>query len=297
MPNAGNNEKSNLSTDSDLEVSVRSESPSVKVSQSKKKTRSKRVSSTEVNNRLNNLEAKVDDKFDKLILLFTVCQIHQNTGCLTPRRSVRDENQDIGDLVSQIPKNSSDSGRIDPSGVPKLLINPEFRARNLEMDVLSLAPDEQEEREFMASLSDQESNLGPDSHVDLPHSPQKRLKSSADNNRPSYVNYLPETSTLQNTMKENVECQSSDVLSKLFGSSVNDDVHKVGLILDKSQSDTLSKSWRSQNPDRLTAYKEEYRSCFPVHELSEQFFNVPSLDDIYLKCIFATSSWYLYEQF
>ncbi|ESO93036.1 hypothetical protein LOTGIDRAFT_162059 [Lottia gigantea] len=180
----------------------------------------------------------------------------------------------------RIPKNSTDSGRIDPSGVPKLLINPEFRARNLEMDVLSLAPDEQEEREFLASLSDQESTLGPDSDADLPHSPQKRLKSSADNNRPSYVKYFPETSTLQNTMKENVECQSSDVLSKLFGSSVNDDVQKVGPILDKSKSDTLSKSWRSQNPDRFTAYKEEYRSCFPVHELSEQFLNVPSLDDI-----------------
>ncbi|CAC5392829.1 unnamed protein product [Mytilus coruscus] len=54
----------------------------------------------------------------------------------------------------------------------------------------------------------------------------------------------------------------------------------VGLILDDSQVKILSYSWRTQHPECLSAYKDEYRSCFPVHEKSLPVLQVPSLDDM-----------------
>ena len=44
--------------------------------------------------------------------------------------------------------------------------------------------------------------------------------------------------------------------------------------------DILSHSWRSENPDRLSCYKEEYQAAFPVHSKSESFLQVPGLDDL-----------------
>lgn len=54
-----------------------------------------------------------------------------------------------------------------------------------------------------------------------------------------------------------------------------------GLVLDQAQIDILESSWRSQHPDRISAYKEEYKSCFPIHEDSADFLKVPTLDDIF----------------
>ena len=54
----------------------------------------------------------------------------------------------------------------------------------------------------------------------------------------------------------------------------------TGLRMDQSQTGILLESWRSSEPDRLTAYSEHYKSSFPLHEKSEQFLKVPSLDDI-----------------
>ncbi|XP_052097436.1 uncharacterized protein LOC127732441 [Mytilus californianus] len=53
-----------------------------------------------------------------------------------------------------------------------------------------------------------------------------------------------------------------------------------GLILDKSQIDILSGSWRCKNPERLTAYNDEYRHSFPVHEKTSDILEVPSLDNM-----------------
>ena len=48
----------------------------------------------------------------------------------------------------------------------------------------------------------------------------------------------------------------------------------------KSQIEVLSGSWRSSNPDKLTAYNEEYRSKFPVHDKSLEQLEVLSLDKL-----------------
>ena len=54
----------------------------------------------------------------------------------------------------------------------------------------------------------------------------------------------------------------------------------TALKLDQSQANILLELWRSSQPDRLTAYKERNKSSFPLHEKSEEFLKVPSLDDV-----------------
>ena len=44
--------------------------------------------------------------------------------------------------------------------------------------------------------------------------------------------------------------------------------------------DILAKSWRCENPEKLSAYKEEYKFVFPVHENSAAMLQVPSLDEL-----------------
>ena len=54
----------------------------------------------------------------------------------------------------------------------------------------------------------------------------------------------------------------------------------AGIVLDESQSDVLNESWRIKAPNDLSAYKDSYRSSFPVNEQSVDMLQVPSLDDI-----------------
>jgi hypothetical protein len=70
-------------------------------------------------------------------------------------------------------------------------------------------------------------------------------------------------------------------LKTLFGDDAKTKSVKnsVGLILDNSQVEILSGSWHCDNPGKLTAYNEEYKACFPVHDSSEEHLSVPSLDN------------------
>lgn len=52
-----------------------------------------------------------------------------------------------------------------------------------------------------------------------------------------------------------------------------------GLILDESQINILKESWRSKHPDKISCYKDSYRTCFPVHEKSEEVLKVPQIDE------------------
>ena len=55
---------------------------------------------------------------------------------------------------------------------------------------------------------------------------------------------------------------------------------QIRLCLDKPQEDILAKSWRAMDPERLTAYKEDSKVCFPINEKSESTLQVPSLGNL-----------------
>ena len=74
--------------------------------------------------------------------------------------------------------------------------------------------------------------------------------------------------------------RENNCLGSIFSTLDSDKSVSSGIILDQSQMDILSHSWRSENPDRLSCYKEEYRAAFPVHSKSESFLQVPGLDDL-----------------
>ena len=57
-------------------------------------------------------------------------------------------------------------------------------------------------------------------------------------------------------------------------------IQKMGICLDQAQIDTLSKTWLCEHPEKLSAFRDEYRSVFPVHDSSLETLQVPSLDDL-----------------
>ena len=50
-------------------------------------------------------------------------------------------------------------------------------------------------------------------------------------------------------------------------------------MLEKNQIDILNVSWRSQNPQKVTSFRESYRYIFPVDSSCEKHFNVPTFDN------------------
>ena len=68
---------------------------------------------------------------------------------------------------------------------------------------------------------------------------------------------------------ENVSDETRQILLDLFGNDacVRKAGMSIGIVLDKTQSNILSQSWRISVPDKLTAYKEACKSSFPVHFL------------------------------
>ena len=67
--------------------------------------------------------------------------------------------------------------------------------------------------------------------------------------------------------------ETQNVLRDVFGehavTSKSDSV--LGLRMDQSQTDILLESWRSSQPDRLTAYKENYKSSFHNMKIRKNF--------------------------
>ena len=75
--------------------------------------------------------------------------------------------------------------------------------------------------------------------------------------------------------------KTQNVLSDFFGEDAGlKQTSDTGICLDQSQIDILSKSWHCEHPEKLSAYKGEYKSVFPVHDNSSNMFQVPSLDDL-----------------
>lgn len=62
-------------------------------------------------------------------------------------------------------------------------------------------------------------------------------------------------------------------------------VVKSGLAIDSAQKEVLKNSYRTDSPNSLTAFSEENADLFPVDENTEQYLQVPSLDDLVGKCL------------
>lgn len=86
---------------------------------------------------------------------------------------------------------------------------------------------------------------------------------------------------------ENMSDKAKKCLFDLFGEDAltKKSDKKTGIVLDDSQKQVLSGSWRSEKPNSITAFAEETLDSFPVDEETEKFLEVPSLDDIIERCL------------
>lgn len=74
---------------------------------------------------------------------------------------------------------------------------------------------------------------------------------------------------------------SNDILKEMFGEDAQTESQSMrGLILDNTQINIINNTWRSQVPDKLSAYKDSYKQSFPVQESAEKHLQVPSLDEL-----------------
>ncbi|KAH3866100.1 hypothetical protein DPMN_029153 [Dreissena polymorpha] len=76
--------------------------------------------------------------------------------------------------------------------------------------------------------------------------------------------------------------KTQSLLQDMFGedATTKSDKCKEGVSLDKAQCDVLKESWRAEKPVRISAFKDAYRTSFPVAESAEEMLSVPSLDTI-----------------
>lgn len=233
---------------------------------SSRKTSSRRSSKKkgeveELNEKWEKRFSNLDERFDKIFNFMTNTMSNNNV-------------KDTVTLGEQIPRQNSniqDSGSL---GAHRLVEGsdhdehfPADQASDMENDhnseVLSMVPGRRELQDI-GLLSDDDS---------------VSVKGGSDNR-------TKPTSRFSKYVKES-QCDVSDEnnndhLKSLFGddAKAKAESSSVGIVLDKSQIDILSGSWRCKHPEKLTAYSEEYKHSFPVHDKTMEHLEVPSLDPL-----------------
>ena len=223
----------------------------------KSNSSSRRSRKSSADKRMDSLQKKFDEKFSSLLEMMKSFRKSQERTVLDSSQSVHDNNPSG---VCR-PVNCEDN---NPSGIRQPLISfendlnrdfglvPHSPVKN---DTISITPS-QREKNALGLLSEDE-HCCSDSH-------------------------LSEASAVENTKKSERFCQylhekpEVNYLKLLFIISTK----QMGIYLDQAQEDILSKSWRCKDPVKLTAYKEDNKTCFLVHEKSESLLQVPSLDDL-----------------
>lgn len=264
-------------------VAVESETRE-KMARVKSSTKKKRSSKTaELEMRINSMEDKIDSRFEQMMtLLGTFRQDFENN---------KSEPSRTGGFATQREKGAVDN---DPHGVRRPLIplepnldedlgSPRISRVNLDFDEISLQPNRQERADVLGLISDQEEENSDSLSVS---SLSNNTNGNKQNRFSRFVCTNNTNSEMCNNDTEKVQGKSTckvDKLSQMFKEEIppdNNESKDTGLILDEAQIRMLNQSWRIQRPDRLTAFKDEYRSCFPLHEQSMPYLTVPSLDDL-----------------
>ena len=128
-------------------------------------------------------------------------------------------------------------------------------------DEISLAPGQTERDEVLSQDSDDEF------HSRRSVSSYSARISSAK--RDKYSRFLRDESD-----------DNNNILNQIFGEISVPTKDDVGIVLDQVQINILNGSWHSSDPDKLTAYKDEYKVSFPVQTKSQDTLKVPVLDDL-----------------
>ena len=196
--------------------------------------------------RLSQMDKKVDEKFDRLL---------QSISNLSNRPQLSVVSETEGGLAR--PNSQAQDTVHGPSGRRRPLISLE-NSLDVEYglvqpaDTISLHPNRNEMHQLLQDDGNSES---------------RESCASNDNDNDSHLQFQ------QYVRKD------SDNLGQLFCTQTAQSA-KDGIKLDQSQIDVLSKSWRSDNPEKVSCYKEEYKHTFPVSQESENFLLVPGLDDL-----------------
>ncbi|XP_062621452.1 uncharacterized protein LOC134283032 [Saccostrea cucullata] len=243
-----------------------------------KKPRSGRKSSSKANEKMEQLENRVNERLDTMMnfLRESIQTLSSSVLENTASHNVHETNvshnsladQDTGGLSTRRPEpmvsNVDDSSGMHPIIPLESEVQIEGTLSVPEMDdMISLAPSVREVREL---LGDNESSVQEESITAHDFDNNQHKLDSNNNNR------------FQNLINKSDE--HTKTLTDIFGNVSSSEEEKTGLVLDKTQEEILKKSWRITDPERLSAYRDEYRQCFPVHPNSAAFLQVPGLDDI-----------------
>lgn len=91
----------------------------------------------------------------------------------------------------------------------------------------------------------------------------------------------------KSTDEEHLPDKTRKCLFDLFGDDAltKKTEAKLGIQIDESQKQVLLNSWRSTNPNSVSAFAEDNREDFPVQEETEKYLQVPSIDDLIGGCL------------
>ena len=221
------------------------------------------ATSSDFDTRMQDLESKMEERFTTLMNTFTegLSRLEERQPDKQTKRHPREEREnENGDrhVAEQTQRAGSARHRSDDNDSDS--DNSPRHRRGYEDDVLSVNVRQNERDEV---LSQTRSSLSDD-----------RISSATNvlvcrKSKDKFSRYLQDTNDGAN-----------DKLNEIFGEAANSSDDEVGIVLDQAQVGVLKKSWRSEDPERLTAYKEDTKLSFPVNSKSSDVVRVPALDDL-----------------
>lgn len=198
-----------------------------------------------------------------------------------------EEQEDVGSDREHRPVLSLDPRLDENLGTPEISTNRDFDIRSeislhvgrteREKFVIRSDPESDDDPEEVSG--NDKSNNSQNEHVEV-HTQSEINHLNRKSDRFMRHVHVQQQSSDSKEKSSDKDCNNTNVLSKIFKDEISKKKSAGGLIIDEAQIEILESTWRSQNPDKISAYREEYRSYFPVHEDSLEFLNVPKLDDI-----------------